>query len=269
MALSVIIFETEINTLLSLPDEQRGHILTAILCDAAGKELPKLDPMENAVFTLVNAQVKRAAATSEKRKQNAYTRWKNDADGKSSNANSMKNYANSMQNDANGMQTVCTNTYTYTNTDTNTNTEPEPNTDTEPNTGTEPNAEPNLKNFESKSKNNNQDSRFEEFWNAYPKKVGKDAAKKAWSKRKPDDALLAVILTAVNWQKNSDEWKKDNGQFIPYPAKWLNDARWNDEPPEKPPRQQQNCSFDVNQLEALALRKYSRNTTPQNEVKAE
>ena len=75
---------------------------------------------------------------------------------------------------------------------------------------------------------------FENFWKAYPKKVGKDAASKAFAKRKPDDKLLKEILQAVELQKVSDQWTKDGGQYIPNPATWLNQGRWMDELENKP-----------------------------------
>lgn len=70
---------------------------------------------------------------------------------------------------------------------------------------------------------------FDAFWDAYPKKVGKDAAKKAFEKRKPDQDLANKMIEAVNLQKQSDAWTKDGGQFIPHPATWLNQGRWMDE----------------------------------------
>jgi hypothetical protein len=73
------------------------------------------------------------------------------------------------------------------------------------------------------------DRRFAEFWLAYPNKVGKDAARKAFDKRKPDDSLLAVMLAAIEAQKHSEKWVKDGGQYIPNPATWLNQGRWMDE----------------------------------------
>jgi hypothetical protein len=72
------------------------------------------------------------------------------------------------------------------------------------------------------------DGRFEEFWKAYPNKVGKDAAKRAFEKRKPDPALLAQMLAAIAAQKASPKWVKDDGQYIPNPATWLNQGRWQD-----------------------------------------
>lgn len=70
---------------------------------------------------------------------------------------------------------------------------------------------------------------FESFWAAYPKKVGKDAAKKAFEKRSPDKQLLADMLAALAVQTKSTAWLKDDGQFIPNPATWLNQGRWKDE----------------------------------------
>lgn len=72
-------------------------------------------------------------------------------------------------------------------------------------------------------------SSFETFWKAYPKKRAKDDALKAFEKRKPDSDLLAAMLLAIETQRASDEWVKESGKYIPYPATWLNDGRWQDE----------------------------------------
>lgn len=69
---------------------------------------------------------------------------------------------------------------------------------------------------------------FEDFWKAYPKKRAKDDALKAFSKRKPDKHLLETMLSAIAVQSKSEDWLKDGGKFIPYPATWLNDGRWMD-----------------------------------------
>ena len=69
---------------------------------------------------------------------------------------------------------------------------------------------------------------FDEFWKAYPKKRAKDDALKAFTKRKPTRALLDAMLKAIAEQRASPDWLKEKGQFIPYPATWLNDGRWQD-----------------------------------------
>ncbi|WEM00078.1 MULTISPECIES: hypothetical protein [Delftia] len=73
-------------------------------------------------------------------------------------------------------------------------------------------------------------SLFDAFWKTYPKKVGKDDARKAFDKRKPDQPLVDRMLKAVETQAQSEQWLKDGGQYIPNPATWLNQGRWDDEP---------------------------------------
>ena len=72
---------------------------------------------------------------------------------------------------------------------------------------------------------------FAEFWKTYPKKVGKDAAEKAWNRKVKTPETIRAILEAVKTQAGSDAWKKDGGQFVPNPATWLNAGRWKDEMP--------------------------------------
>ena len=69
---------------------------------------------------------------------------------------------------------------------------------------------------------------FSVFWKCYPLKVKKPKALTAFLKHKPDRALLDRMLDAVEHQKQSRAWRKDNGQFIPHPATWLNNRQWED-----------------------------------------
>lgn len=71
------------------------------------------------------------------------------------------------------------------------------------------------------------DKDFLTFWETYPRKVGKKAALKAWNKAN-DKPELSAILAAIKNQANSPNWKKDGGKFIPHPATWLNQGRWDD-----------------------------------------
>lgn len=70
---------------------------------------------------------------------------------------------------------------------------------------------------------------FNRFWAAYPKKTAKAQALKAWQKLKPDEELTDTILSALEQHKKSAQWLRDKGQYIPYPASWLNGKRWEDE----------------------------------------
>ncbi|MBX5476780.1 MAG: hypothetical protein IRZ18_06625 [Clostridia bacterium] len=69
----------------------------------------------------------------------------------------------------------------------------------------------------------------ERFWPAYPRKVAKKAALKAWLKIRPSPELVDRMLEALARQRASPQWTKDDGAYIPYPATWLNQARWEDE----------------------------------------
>ena len=73
---------------------------------------------------------------------------------------------------------------------------------------------------------------FNQFWDAYPKHIAKQSAVKAFEKLKPDEKLLEAMLKAIEMQKESKQWEKDGGAFIPYPATWLNQRRWEDELPQ-------------------------------------
>lgn len=70
---------------------------------------------------------------------------------------------------------------------------------------------------------------FEAFWAAYPRKVAKQAALRGWRRIKANQELLARILAAVERHKQSEQWQQDGGRFIPHPATWLNQKRWEDE----------------------------------------
>jgi len=74
---------------------------------------------------------------------------------------------------------------------------------------------------------------FDLFWNEYPKKKNKDGAMIAWKKAKPN---VDEVLEALIWQKQLDDWKKDNGQYIPYPSTYLNNGGWKDEKPAVQPK---------------------------------
>lgn len=76
---------------------------------------------------------------------------------------------------------------------------------------------------------NNPLTPFIDFWDDYPRKVNKAQAIKAWEKLRPDPELAAKIKTALNHAKQSRDWTKDDGAFIPHASTWLNQRRWEDE----------------------------------------
>ena len=70
---------------------------------------------------------------------------------------------------------------------------------------------------------------FDKFWIEYPKKQAKIMAVASWKKIKPSKPLYAEIMKGLKAAKQSEQWQKDRGKFIPMPSTWLNQRRWEDE----------------------------------------
>lgn len=68
---------------------------------------------------------------------------------------------------------------------------------------------------------------FEKFWAMYPKKMGRKPAEASWRKVKPED--YDKVMRALTRHRKSEQWTKNNGQFIPNATTWLNQERWDDE----------------------------------------
>ena len=74
---------------------------------------------------------------------------------------------------------------------------------------------------------------FDRFWESYPRKTAKQEAIKAFEKLKPDAMLIETMVKAVERQKQSAQWQEDGGRYIPHPATWINQRRWEDVLPAK------------------------------------
>ena len=71
-------------------------------------------------------------------------------------------------------------------------------------------------------------SGFERFWQAWPKsqrKGAKQACAKKWATTYLE-SCADQIIKHVEWMKTTDQWRKDNGAFIPAPLVYLNQQRW-------------------------------------------
>ena len=71
--------------------------------------------------------------------------------------------------------------------------------------------------------------RFDEFWNAYPRKrrVNKHGCLIKWKLHKLD-AVADTIIADVKRQSLSEQWSKDGGQFAPMAMTYINQRRWED-----------------------------------------
>lgn len=79
------------------------------------------------------------------------------------------------------------------------------------------------------------DIMFETFWKAYPRKVGKQAAFRSWKKIRPSRELAARICKSVKLHSESEAWMREKGRFVPNPATFLNQGRYDDEIEAKTP----------------------------------
>ena len=192
-----------------LNESERGRLFTAMLHYARCEELPELKGNERFTWPIAKQAIDRARAESEKQTANG-----------SKGGRPKKNPEKP------------------------TETQQNPEKPTE--TLKEKDKEKEKKNKVSKE---TYTCEFEIFWAAYPRHTGKQDAYKAFVKLKPDEALMAAILAGIEKQKQSAQWTKDGGQFIPHPATWLNGCRWEDELPKNTPRWANDASHGYTQRE--------------------
>lgn len=179
-----------------LPDEDFGKLVRAILIFSKNGKITQFDSsaVASIAYKFITDTIRRSQKNSEAGRKGMAVRWGN---------NAVNNNDNNSVN--NKPITINRNINTNTNISTNTN------KDTPP--------------TPSKSGSD----RFDLFWRAYPKKIGKAYAKKCFDKLNPSAELTERMIKAIEEQKRSLEWKRDNGQYIPNPSTWLNQGRWDDE----------------------------------------
>lgn len=79
---------------------------------------------------------------------------------------------------------------------------------------------------------------FDSFWAAYPRKVAKGAARRAWAAALKRGATPAHITAAAT--RHAAQWRAlgTAPQYIPYPATWLTGERYDDAPEPVPAHNQ-------------------------------
>lgn len=86
--------------------------------------------------------------------------------------------------------------------------------------------EPTLGQIPRETKPLSRRAQFERFWEAYPKKRLRDAAWQAWQTKRPP---LEACLDAITRLCRTEEWRRENGRYIPHPGHWLDSGGWQDE----------------------------------------
>lgn len=193
--------------------EERGQLITAILDYESGEDVGELSPLVELAFSFIKDDLDYNAERYEKKCE---TNRQNGAKGGRPKG-TKKEEAPSSPNDEDA-----------------TDTQSQPAEPAEP-------AEPPE---QEKPAND-----FERFWEAYPKKVRKAAARRSWKAIKPDEDLTQTILKAIELAKASPQWTKSGGRFIPDPSRWIEEKRWEDQlsPALEPPR-----SYNIEDLERIS-----------------
>lgn len=191
------VFVDYLDAIEPLGDAERGRLFTSLLTYARTGEVPQLGGNERFLFPMMRAQIDRDVLSkdelSQKRREAASASKKSTCEQKEHLQASAASASKSPQDKDN--KTIDKD-----------------------------------KDKDNKKRADAKNDDFDAFWAVYPRKVGKGDAKKAFAKVK---APVSVLIDAVNMQKQSQQWLRNDGQYIPNPATWLNQGRWEDELPTK------------------------------------
>ena len=192
----VPIFFDWIDNTQDLSAEEKGHLIDAVILYAAGSDewIDQLQSSgEKIAFRFMRGQIDRNIAISKARSES----------GSSKREQKESNYIKTDQNGSNDIKT-------------------------DQNESNFPKEKEKEKENNNKNKKEN-DNKFERFWSVYPRHVSKQETKRKFEKLNPDDELLETMIRAVEVQKKSDQWTRDNGQYIPHPSTWIHQRRWEDD----------------------------------------
>ena len=129
-----------------------------------------------------------------------------------------------------------------------------------------PQAEKNKIAIPSSAKGTTVSPGFVRFWEAYPKsvrKVEKSRCFRKWKDRKLE-FLTDAILASLETHKQSDQWRRDNGQFIPSPSVFINQSRWEAEIGNPEQASSQNQAASNKHIDQLMAAKHIRNVWERN-----
>jgi hypothetical protein len=95
-------------------------------------------------------------------------------------------------------------------------------------------------------------SKFEDFWDAYPRRISKGSAKRAWDKATLKEDAEKIIEAAKRFAKSREG---QDPRYTPHPATWLNGERWSDQPETLGPKDKREAE---NNLVVEALRRLNK-----------
>lgn len=243
---SFVLF-TKIDEVISeLTTEQKGQIFQAILDYQKTGVVPEMDKLLKVVFIPIKHDMDYCAEQREKAQRQKSEAGKKSAEVRSTKGNTVKHRSTK----GNTVEHNVMECNVDVNAMDNNHTPLPPSTEGDGGVKPVP---------EKRKQSDVMEERFERFWSVYPKKVGKGDARKSFLKIAPSGALLEKMLTAIVASSASYQWKKDKGQFIPNPATWLNQQRWEDElrpdmgmpdPKQTPPNRTRFSNFEERPYDA-------------------
>lgn len=74
------------------------------------------------------------------------------------------------------------------------------------------------------------DPAFARFWDAYPRKVGKGEARKAWTKAIKAGADPEQVIAGATRYRDDPKRQRNGPEYTKHPGPWLNAERWTDQP---------------------------------------
>lgn len=92
------------------------------------------------------------------------------------------------------------------------------------------------------------------FWSKYPKRIGKGDTLRSWKKNGCENKAVSIIEAL---EKQLPYLTREGGQFIPNPATWLNQGRWDDDPPMMLPGVSKTAQKTIQNLDAFVKGKSS------------
>ena len=218
----VKLFVDYLDAVEPLGDDERGRLFTALMKYARTGEAPQLGGNERFLFPMMRAQVDRDKAELEALSKGRSEAGKKGAEAKASKAKQMKQKLAKPS---------------------------KPSKDKDEDKDKDKDTSPPIPPAGGQDGGDDGDEGFRGFWQAYPRRVGKGEAMAEWARLRPDGALQAAVLAAVAQHKGSAQWAQEGGRYIPAPARWLRERRWEDELPPAT----HSPSYDIGQLEELSV----------------
>ena len=203
------LFVDYLDAIEPLSDAERGRLFTALLEYARTGEVPRLTGNERFLFPMMRAQIDRDLAA-----MSASRDYLHSVRSEAGRKGGMKKAANARQTAANESKSRQTAADAAKDKDNRQQTIDE---------------DKNIPPAPLRGEGGGVEAAFQKFWSVYPKKRNRADALKAFRSVIKSGVSLDALLSAVEAQRKTPQWTKDGGQYIPYPATWLNRGAWEDE----------------------------------------